>query len=296
MGTLTNTSSHQTVQLRDHHIVGRHPETAHTLVKNNTVSRSHCLVEWQQNAWYLQDISANGTFINGKRVAKNIKHPLKLNDKIQFGDTANETWLVSNIKSPSAFLKSTNTAVNDIALPNQVNLLSSGDNELMISKTLSGQWLCEQAGNVLDAAFVLWTANDIDATQDCLEQHAHTVKVLFRVSQNEEHVGITIDIDGQAFDLEDRTHHYLVLLVARKYLEDKQQNIPDSEAGWLDKSLLIKQTRMEETHINTQFFRFKKQLHNALKGSKLDINVIERRRGEIRVQCNEILINNAKVA
>ncbi|KPV96345.1 FHA domain protein [Pseudoalteromonas sp. P1-9] len=307
MGTFTNSVTEQTIQLRDHHIIGRHPETAHTLIRETAVSRSHCLIEWQQGSWFLQDISANGTYINGKRVAKNIKHDLKINDVVQFGDSESVKWQVSSLDLPCPFLKSTNESVSDFALNHHVNMLNCDDQEQMISQTLSGQWLLEQEGNVKAIhngdlvryqgnQYILIAPSDIDATQECEQTAEHTVDVNFTVSQNEEHVGVLVNIDGQLIDLEDRTHHYLVLLLARKYVEDKQNNVPDSEAGWLDKSLLMRQTRMEETHINTQFYRFRKQLHTAAKKLNLDVDIIARRRGEIRLQCNTINIAQSKVA
>lgn len=307
MGTFTNSVTEQTIQLRDHHIVGRHPETAHTLIKESAVSRSHCLIEWQQGNWYLQDISANGTYVNEKRVAKNIKHELKLNDVVQFGDSESVKWQVSSLAQPCPFLKSTTECVSDFALDQQISILNCEDQEQMISQTLSGQWLLEQEGNIKalqngDSVryqgnqYILIAPSDIDATQECEQTAEHAIDVKFTVSQNEEHVGVLLNVDGQAIDLEDRTHHYLVLLLARKYLEDKQNNVPETEAGWLDKSLLMRQTRMEETHINTQFYRFRKQLHTAAKKFNLDVDIIARRRGEIRLQCSTINILQSQAA
>lgn len=307
MAIIKNNHSGQSLVLRSHHLIGRHPATSHTLLSYSTVSRSHCLIEWHNNTWFIQDISANGTFINGKRIAKNIKHPLKLNDSLCFGDLNNPVWQFTCSQKPSAFLKSVQSVKDDIPIPNKTSLIDNGHDELIVSQTLSGQWLLEREGHieaiepgqqihVNNQDYILVADQCLDETQQCETLSDIAIDVEFKVSQNEEHVGIKLFVGGNVIDLGDRTHHYLVLLLARKYLDDKQMNVHESELGWLDKSLLMSETRMEETHMNTQFYRFRKQLITSLNKLNITADLIERRRGEIRMHCNSIQIIDAKVA
>ncbi len=307
MGCLKNAHSEQSIVLRSHHIVGRHPDSSHTVMANATVSRCHCLLEWQADAWYIQDISANGTFINGKRVAKNIKHPLSLSDQIQFGDPSSEAWQVTNLTKPSAFFMALDGHNSDIEVGQYSCLIKDEQHDVIVSQTLSGQWLLEKEGHVealmhqqrieLNGTSYLFIAPDeLGATQTCSFNENADVCLDLTVSQNEEHVGLVANVNGHVFDLGDRTHHYLVLLLARKYLEDQSAQVAETEQGWVDKSLLIKDSGMEESHINTQFYRFRKKLLEAAKGLNLNVDIIERRRGEVRINCDQVTIQTVKVA
>jgi predicted component of type VI protein secretion system len=65
--------------------IGRDPENAITL-RGRTVSRFHALLTFKDDRWLIEDRgSANGTFVNGRRVPFGLAHPLRHGDEIGIG-------------------------------------------------------------------------------------------------------------------------------------------------------------------------------------------------------------------
>ncbi len=64
--------------------IGRHPANDLQL-ESDTVSSKHALLRYQQNQWWLEDLSSkNGTFINKIRVSSPVV--ITIGDKIRLGD------------------------------------------------------------------------------------------------------------------------------------------------------------------------------------------------------------------
>ena len=76
MATIVNEKTQQVVILQPQHVFGRHP-TAATSLESLEASRTHAVVIWDGESWVLQDTSSNGTFINGKALARDNKKGLK---------------------------------------------------------------------------------------------------------------------------------------------------------------------------------------------------------------------------
>ena len=91
-------------------------------------------------------------------------------------------------------------------------------------------------------------------------------------------------------DLGERTHHYLLLILARKRMEDQQSLAEENEHGWMDKLLICQQIGLDENHLNIHIYRFRKQLIKARPITMQLMQIIERRRGEIRLGLDTINI------
>lgn len=65
---LATPDGEQTVELRAHNTLGRHPDNSIQLL-DKIVSKEHCVIEQRGNDFILRDLgSLNGTFVNGERV------------------------------------------------------------------------------------------------------------------------------------------------------------------------------------------------------------------------------------
>ena len=53
--------------------------------KDRTLSRIHLVITVDEGDFYIEDRSANGTFVNGKKIEKGIKLPVKIDDEIRIG-------------------------------------------------------------------------------------------------------------------------------------------------------------------------------------------------------------------
>lgn len=69
---LATPDGEQTVELRAHNTLGRHPDNSIQLL-DKIVSKEHCVIELRGNDFVLRDLgSLNGTFVNGERVSGEI--------------------------------------------------------------------------------------------------------------------------------------------------------------------------------------------------------------------------------
>ncbi|MFC3153223.1 FHA domain-containing protein [Litoribrevibacter euphylliae] len=303
MAILIGERSAVRVDLQPQHVFGRHPSAA-TSLTNSEASRTHAVVIWDGEVWLLKDTSSNGTYINGRYLARGAQQVLNVEDQIQFGSDQAEIWFVKDISPPDSLLIPITLGLPAITLGEITALPSEDDPQISIYRTLRGQWMCETASSVYELQtgdrvgtqdkqwrFVSSHAGiETEVIKNKIPKEPKNLLFKFDVSQNEEHVSLSVQMDEDIIDLEMRNHHYLVLVLARKYLADKSSGIAESESGWIDKDLLCKMLGLSGNHINIQIYRFRKQFVDAYAEADHLPQIIERRTGEIRFSPNSVEI------
>ena len=175
---------------------------------------------------------------------------------------------------------------------------------LVISEIAPGDWLCEsemgqallKSGGLVGSANHIWRLVIANPFQDTIvdpwpiEDACTEVRLHFHASQNEEHVQLKIHIGQTIIDLQERTHHYVLLLLARQYTQDTEAQRIETERGWIDKEQLCRQMGVDLNHLNILIFRFRKQLMNALPPHVQPPSIVQTRVGQVRIQCAEISI------
>jgi hypothetical protein len=166
----------------------------------------------------------------------------------------------------------------------------------VMSKSRYGYWIYEspekthelKSGDIVGDRDNQWQFIDwnffehIDSSQATPAKKAEHVSFSFKVSQDEEHVSLSIQIGERKILLGERSHHYLLLLLARKKLEDKMKGVTWGEQGWVLTSEFKKMLGLSEHHINIQIYRIRKQLSKLHPTYFEDHNIIERRIGVLR--------------
>lgn len=304
MASLINLRSQQKISLRTHHIFGRQPDTSTTQILSPDVSRTHATIAWEGTRWRIKDTSTNGTFLNGARLPAGIYRDLMVNDTIQFGSQEGDSWQVASLDEPKCMLMPMHPHLERIEL-NELCALPSENNPLCVIYPSGEKWIYEADGHshVLTTGDVVGTAEHqwryIDArptlaTRNCapspIVHQPVDVQFQFCVSQNEEHVSLKVALNHRLIDLGERSHHYLLLLLARKRLADKIQGISDSEQGWLAKEELSRMLGLQENHINIQVFRFRKQITETLPDVPALHQTVARRTGALRIDYDNIVI------
>ncbi|RZT04562.1 hypothetical protein EV582_5453 [Duganella sp. BK701] len=106
----------------------------------------------------------------------------------------------------------------------------------------------------------------------------------FTVSLNEEHTFLRVawDDDGE-IDLGERVHHYSLLTLARRRLSDFRRGLDPSSQGWTDAAQLSRMLGLDPAHLNIQLHRARAQLARALPDGVRLPDLVERRRGELRL-------------
>jgi pSer/pThr/pTyr-binding forkhead associated (FHA) protein len=306
MAILLNTKTGEQVILRSQHIFGRHPGSSNTVLTNPEASRMHASILFNGSHWLLQDTSSNGTFLNGKHYVHGVKHRLHKGDKINFGNNTLSNWKLINTDPPKSMLVPLTANMPTIELEDIAVLPNEEVPEVMVYRSPEGSWLYEDhtgryllnAGDKVSTHHFSWyfvNADTLEETQmaapDAEDNEQVDIKIDFEVSQNEEHISLNITVGDQLISLGQRTHHYLLLILARQRLEDIQVGRNESEQGWLDKEVLSRMLGMEESHINIQIYRFRKQIIQAHPASPALLQIVERRRGELRFASDAVTIN-----
>ena len=296
MARITNQTTSESVTLLTQHIFGRHPTTSHTVLVMPEASRTHASIFWDGEDWLLQDSSTNGSYVNGKLIQRGTKQRIHIDDVIQFASLDADSWKVDSDCPPKSLLVPVTTGLKLIELESLAVLPNEENPEITLYLSPNGHWICESpsgisvlaTGDLVGTSDEKWRFIEAKASDEtCRIESVELPKssqlgIFFDVSQNEEHVSLRFILDGYEYDLGQRNHHYLLLLLARKRLEDKEAGVTEAEQGWLDKDLLCKMLGQNEGHVNIQIYRFRKQLVSTFPKSSHLPQPIERRTGEMR--------------
>jgi hypothetical protein len=286
MGTLLDPTVGRRVLLEAECIVGRSPRCSLRL--ESTLSSSvHACVRWTPDGWEVRDLgSRNGTFVNGAMIGTGHAKRLKAGDSVAFG-SKDPVWVLveSGHPQPMAVCEDGTGLVLEaemIAIP------SSDRPVVTIYRTADGAWLLESpeegtraihdgAGFVVgQRAWRFVCPDEVTRTGLASGQDIRAAALAFAVSRDEEHVSLRVRSDGRDIDLGARTHHYLLLTLARRRLSDAESSLPETSRGWMHVEELTKLLRVDPEHLNVEIFRIRKQLaaHFANSGQ-----IVERRQG-----------------
>ncbi|MES2153366.1 MAG: hypothetical protein V4508_26595 [Pseudomonadota bacterium] len=110
------------------------------------------------------------------------------------------------------------------------------------------------------------------------------IRLHFQVSLNEEHAYLKLALDGkEEIDLGERAHHYSLLTLARRRLNDAAHGLDPSSQGWVETLQLSRMLGLDPACLNIQIFRARRQIAHALPPGAQLPDIIERRRGEVRL-------------
>ncbi|WP_434422164.1 hypothetical protein [Nannocystis pusilla] len=99
------------------------------------------------------------------------------------------------------------------------------------------------------------------------------LRLRFAVSRDEEYVELTATHGDRVFDLQARSHHYPLLLLARARL--RQRDLPPAYQGWVHQHALLEQLRIDRNQLHLNIFRARRQFGEAGIGDAA--HIIERR-------------------
>ena len=295
MASIRHRHTQQLVYLRSVHIFGRNADKADTLLANQDASQIHASIRWNGTAWVLIDHSRNGTFVESRKIAGQRDAVLRVGQTIQFalGDAVG--WEVADLAPPCAMLLPPRADQQALALQ-QCHLLPNDDKpEATLFLSPVGQWLWEHAGGVsvlrhgspVMIGSERWTFAALSETAPTAEladidAPLGTPVLNFHVSQNEEHISLTIAEAERSADLGERVHHYSLLTLARLRFDDVARGTEASSQGWIEFDRLARMLGLDGPHLNIQIFRARSQIARAFPDTRNLANVIERRRGEVR--------------
>ncbi|WP_246464532.1 FHA domain-containing protein [Undibacterium seohonense] len=297
---LKDETSQQWIYIRALHVFGRSRLKADTTLSNLDASQIHASIRWNGQIWELLDHSRNGTFVNGQRLLTDQRFVLVCGQELQFGPHATSKWKVACIAAPQAMLIPIDCAAPVINLSEPQFLPDNQAPQVSIYRSARGHYLWQDLhdsvilrdGDLLTLAPHRWRFFDVQKEEVTLNirQYQSSYQVYdqakvsfsFTVSQNEEHVILDIKTPKRQASLGERTHHYGLLTMARQRMQDALRGLDISTQGWLGIEKLSRMLGVEPAHLNMQLFRARGQIAREFPDQSELLDVIERRRGEVR--------------
>lgn len=272
LGILEDAATRERIALGPRCLLGRHAGCDVSRV-DPRLSGEHAVVRWVEERWEVRDLgSRNGTFLDGMRLAPGERAVLPPGGVISLGGPSNAFVLVdATPPAPGARRKKTG-AVRTAA--DQVLVLPDDEQPLVtVFEDSSGRWVAERDDGtsvvrdrdillVDGEPWILELPSGIRATWEVSAGLTlETIALRIAVSRDEEHVEVSVVHDGGLIALSPRTHHYLLLTLARAWLHDS----PDAgeDRGWVDREELCKMLAVDSLKLNVDVYRIRKQLSEA---------------------------------
>ena len=306
MSTLRRVGEDPPVDLRVTHLIGR-SSACHLRLHEPGVSAIHASLRWSAEGWELRDLgSRNGTWLNGRRLGPGEGARVCAGNDLGFGGPQAPWRLITDTAPPARAFPSDGGAPavergGTLALPDR------SAPEILIFRDEDGGWWAEGDGQSclatdlrqLAAGGRTWELDlpDLDRRTPItapVSGGGARLRLRFQVSRDEEHVTLTARAAEGDVPMGARAHHYLLLTLARRRLADAADAPGDTGAhGWIGVEELMRMFRVEETQLNLQIFRIRRQFAEA--GFDAPAAVIERRRGtgQVRIGVLDLEIERA---
>lgn len=291
MATLTDVSTGKSYALRPTFLVGRRDCTLS--IDSPTVSNPHAVFQWRGECWELRDLSStNGTFVNQRRLQPGQAVAIGKGASIAFGDFAHAFALAED--TPPRALAVTEDGMV-VQADDEGRLVLPGPERTEISiSSHGGQWFVDtdddrvvRHGAVLRAGGVEWRLELPMVVEQTLQPGAGGGRrvdgIGLRFTANRDG---SVDVDvlhgRHVTRLRQRTHHRLLLALARRRVADQlgapTTGLPPGDHGWMTIAELLGMLSASESSLNLDIHRARRQIGDevGLMDARL---LIERRRG-----------------
>jgi FHA domain-containing protein len=295
MGLFFNVATGERVLLRANHIFGRSQGRSDTCIAAADVSSMHAVVRWRDSSWAIADFSRNGTLVDGDALQQGEWLVLRRNQDVCFGRAPGSIWRVQDLAPPGPSLVADDPQRAPILLERTQLLPSTEAPELALFQNGAGDWVLDKDGELRTLAsgdrlvmggqaYRLMLSERMDETAQVPELYnASPPHLVFDVSDNEEHVRLSVRVGSELIELGERSHHFCLLTLARLRLLDAQSGASSAEHGWCNCDELAAMLRIELAYLNIQIHRARQQLMSSAPAAAELCNLVERRRGELRL-------------
>jgi hypothetical protein len=295
VGTLERMGSGETIVLRSRFLVGR-SAACDLRVDDPRVSGEHVSLRWTGAVWEARDLgSKNGTFLGERRVAAGQRVHLVAGDSLTLGAPRPPApaLVLTDAAPPAASARHVQSGVTRAASGGLIALPDDDHPEVSLVEGRDGRWVIEAEGEArrvsdretISAGGEAWILDLPLGTSSTLEAGAtavtlESIALRFVVSRDEERVDITVACPDRDIELPARSHHYLLVTLARARLAGAET--PPVERGWLDRDDLCRMLATDELRLNVDVCRARKQF--AALGIQGAANIVDRRTGTGRLR------------
>lgn len=292
MAILLDTSNSDRHVLKPYYVLGRSATHADCVLASPLASLIHASIRWHAEQWTLTDQSRNGTFLNGERLPKDQATPMHAGDDICFGSLESTPWRLIDASAPADLLMPLSLGQHTIKLAPFQNLPDDTTPLACIYRTADGQWMKEthdgvtplNHGDLVYIGATAWRLVCAEERPGTLIPSSAITCMRFQHDQDDAHVSLHLRRGRAEMDLGEQPHHELLILLARQRLRDAERGLDDPHAqGWIDFERLACMLDMDQSHLNIQLFRLRKQFEQAVEEGLICHGFMERRQGGVRL-------------
>lgn len=305
MGILEEVATKDRITLGPRCLLGRHAGCDVSRA-DPRLSGEHAVVRWVEERWEVRDLgSRNGTFLDGRKLAPGERAVMMPGSVITLGGPSQAFALVDPAPPSPGARHAKTGAVR--AAADQVLVLPDEERPLVtVFEDTTGLWLAEREDGTIavrDREILVvegepWTLELPSGIRATWEASAgptlETVALRVAVSRDEEHVEATLVHDGGAIALPPRSHHYLLLTLARAWLDDSPS--AGQDRGWVDREELCKMLGVDALKLNVDVCRIRKQVGEA--GVIGAAGIVQRRAttGQLRIGARKVEVTTLGAA
>ncbi|TGD75314.1 FHA domain-containing protein [Mangrovimicrobium sediminis] len=301
MAQIRDTDTQRTFFLRAHHTLGRDAERSDTVVSSPITSRIHVALEWDGDQWNARDLSKNGTWLGNKRLISNESTPIARGDKLHLGAPEMPALEVVDDGPPQSTLVGLNGS-DSLELASFVFLPDQNEPEAVVIYSFHRRaWMVHPMeqdspqhlermlhhGDRVGYGGREWQVFLAETEQmteisTAPESSLEDIEFVFHLSQDEENTALELKFSGHKLDLGERSHHYLLLHLARLRADQAASGYDSLTQGWIDNEQLKRDLGLEMPHINIMIFRARKQIAETLTTTLDSELLVERSKGRVR--------------
>ncbi len=240
-------------------------------VEDPRVSSEHAVVVHNGAGWELKDLgSKNGTIVGRKQLAPDDRALLLLGTRFTLGGR-NVMFEMIDIEPPGPVARGVRTGAVRVSAKGMLALPDDSEPAITVFASFEGPWVAESSDGqreVVDGDLIAAGGEDwrlelpvpSTATLDTMRigPTIEMVTLRFLVSRDEEHVKVTALFDGKEKELAPRSFHYLLLTLARAWLEDA--GAPPGDRGWVDREDLCRMLNIDASNLNVDVYRARGQI------------------------------------
>lgn len=267
------------------------------------VSQLHAALTWNPriDRWEVRDLgSANGTFVDGVRLAAAEPAMLDRDTRLTFGGL---TFTVVDVSPPPARAVCRPTSETRVATNGVLLLPDDSAPDVALIECARGWVQCApetdpdavpsdnpavNSGDTIEAGGRRWVVRLPLVTGKTTQSSGRLgdMVCVFEVTAGGEEFRMSLEERGRIVELPPRKHHELLWLLARARMRDREASVAIDERGWRTPSELIEQLALRNrdpyAYLNLLVFRARQQLTEA---GVVDHNdIIERRRHDQRLR------------
>lgn len=292
MGTLLIKTSNQKIPLRMKTLIGR-DASCDVCVDHPKVSHEHGSLRWKDGAWELRDLgSSNGTFVGTRRLGPGERAQLELGATFSVANSEVVFELIDD-SPPAAAALHRATGKLHVAAGGILVLPSEDQPRMTLFASSDGKWSVEieqevravKNGEELVLGADTYVIEVPTATVSTVRSGVNSpmlesIRLKFVVAPDEESVEVTLFVGDKPRTLAPRRYHYLLVTLARAWLEDAGTS--PSVRGYRDRDELCDKLDIDVMKLNVEIYRLRKQFSEM--GVQGAAGLVERRPGTFEVR------------